>query len=339
MKKITRNGTSLRWPQWLTYARWIGACSLAAISNTVTAGNLSLQLENDSFGRTNDADYTQGLRLAYASDSPAGWIQSLLPERYQARELNAQVFLGQAIFTPYEIFETELLDYDRPYAGWLYLGGALQSVDLNPGSAVSVAERLEISAGIVGPSSGAEQAQRSTHELLQTYDVSGWQNQLRDEPTLQVSYARKWAHIQPVGNRGLQFELSGTLGGNLGNVNTSLVSGVGVRFGRDLFSSLGVNAFAPSIGGPDSAMRAGSGWYLYSDLQLRLVQRDIFLDGNTFKDSHSVEKETRVGEWQIGAMLPTGRYRWSVYHARRSQEFVDQYADVDFFGIGLSASF
>ena len=317
----------------------MGALIIASTSATTTAGSVSLQLENDSFGRTNDADYTQGLRLSYASDKPAGWIQSLLPEPYHQRELSSQVFVGQAIFTPYEIFETELLEYDRPYAGWLYLGGALQSVDLNPGSPLSVAERFEISVGIVGPSSGAEQAQRSTHELLRAYDVKGWDNQLRDEPTLQLSYVRKWAHIQPAGESGLQFEWSGTLGGNLGNVNTSLVSGVGVRFGRDLFSSLGVSALAPATAGPESGMRAGGGWYLYSDLQLRVVQRDIFLDGNTFKDSHSVEKESFLGEWQLGLMVPTGRFRWSVYHTRRTQEFVDQYADVNFFGIGLSASF
>ncbi|MBN8429301.1 lipid A deacylase LpxR family protein [Microbulbifer salipaludis] len=316
----------------------MGAIFLAIGSATASAGGISLQLENDSFGRTSDADYTQGLRLSYTTDGPAGWVQSLLPERYQNRELATQVFLGQAIFTPFEVFETDLLEYDRPYAGWLYLGGALQSVDLNPGSSLRVAERFEVSVGIVGPSSGAEQAQRATHALLRTYDVNGWENQLRDEPTLQLSYARKWAHIQSVGERGLQLEWSATLGGHLGNVNRSLVSGVGVRFGRDLFSSLEVSALAPYTTGPESGMRAG-GWYLYSELQLRFVSRDIFLDGNTFKDSHSVEKETRVGEWQFGLVLPTGRYHWSAYHARRSQEFIDQYADVNFFGIGLSASF
>ncbi|MCQ3828651.1 lipid A deacylase LpxR family protein [Microbulbifer elongatus] len=317
----------------------MGTALLAASSATTTAGTIALQLENDSFGRVNDADYTQGVRLSYTADNPPGWIHSLLPGRYQNRELNAQWFIGQAIFTPFEIFETELLQYDRPYAGWLYLGGVVQAVDLNPGSAVSIAERVEVSAGIVGPSSGGEQAQRSTHQLLRTYDIHGWDNQLRDEATLQLSYARKWAHVETVGENGLQFEISGTLGGHLGNVNTSLISAAGVRLGRDLYSSFGVSAFAPYISGPENSLRSGGGWYLYSDVQWRLVHQDIFLDGNTFKDSHSVVKEPHVAEWQAGWVLPIGRYRWSAYYARRSQEFIDQYAQVDFFGIGLSASF
>lgn len=324
---------------WTSCARWTGAILLAISTATATAGSLSVQVENDSFGRARDADYTQGLRLAYTANSPPSWLKSLLPDSYQNRELSNQFFLGQAIFTPFEIFESELLEYDRPYAGWLYMGGALQSVDLVPGSSVSVAERLEISVGIVGPSSGAEQAQRSLHSALETYDVYGWSNQLRDEPTLQLSYARKWAHIQSLGHRGLEFELSGTLGGNLGNVNTALVTGVGIRFGRDLFSSLGVSALSPSTAGPEAGMRAGSGWYLFSDLHMRLVQRDISLDGNTFKESHSVEKETGVAEWRLGLAFATGRYRWNLYHARRSQEFVDQYSDVNYFGVGLAASF
>lgn len=312
---------------------------LATFIDPAVAGNISLQLENDSFDGASDADYTQGMRLAYTSDTSPQWVTSLLPESYQDREIRTQYFLGQAIFTPYEVFETELLEYDRPYAGWLYLGAALHSVNLIPESRLATAERFEISAGIVGPSSGAEQAQQSLHRVIHTYEVNGWDNQLRDEPTLMLSYARKWAYIQPVGNSTLNFELSGTLGGNLGNVNTALASGLGVRFGRNLYSSVGVSALSPATAAPASEVSSSDGWYLFSDLQLRYVNRDIFLDGNTFKDSHSVEKEPTVGELRFGLVIATGRLRWSLYHARRSQEFVDQYADVQFSGIGLSASF
>ncbi|WOX07048.1 lipid A deacylase LpxR family protein [Microbulbifer pacificus] len=317
----------------------MGVCGLATFNNPAVAGNLSLQLENDSFDGASDADYTQGMRLAYTSDSPPQWATSLLPERYRGREIRAQYFLGQAIFTPYEVFETELLEYDRPYAGWLYLGAALHSVNLIPESQLATAERFEISAGIVGPSSGAEQAQKSLHRVIHTYEVNGWDNQLRDEPALMLSYARKWAHIRNVGDSGFNVEFFGTLGGNLGNVNTALASGVGVRFGRDLYSTVSVSALSPATSAPTSELSAGDGWYLFSDLQLRYVHWDIFLDGNTFKDSHSVEKEPTVGELRFGMVFSTGRLRWSLYHARRSQEFVDQYADVQFSAIGLTASF
>ncbi|WP_105102894.1 lipid A deacylase LpxR family protein [Microbulbifer pacificus] len=317
----------------------MGVFGLAIGITPAVAGSLSLQLENDSFDGASDADYTQGLRLSYTSDSAPGWMTSLLPDRYRERELRAQYILGQAIFTPYEIFEAELLEYDRPYAGWLYLGAGLHSVNLMPESRLAVAERFEVTVGIVGPSSGAESAQRSFHRVLQTYDVNGWDNQLKDEATLMLSYARKWAHIQPLGESGLNVELSGTLGGNLGNVNTQLMSGVGLRVGRDLFSSVGVNALAPATAAPDGGMGSDAGWYLFSDFQVRFVNRDIFLDGNSFKESHSVEKEPWVGEWRMGLVFSTGPLHWSLYHARRSQEFVDQYADVQFSGIGLSVSF
>nr|WP_319024518.1 lipid A deacylase LpxR family protein [Microbulbifer taiwanensis] len=299
-----------------------------------------MNLENDSFDGASDAYYTQGLRLTYAPGTAVSWPKKLLPSQYQPREIRPRYFLGQAIFTPYEIGRTELLEEDRPYAGWLYLGAALLSEHLVPESRVQIAERLEVSAGVVGPSSAAEEAQRWTHRLFDTYDVNGWHNQLRDEPALLVSYARKWAHIRPLGSSGLDWEMSTTLGGSLGNVNTQLVSGLGLRLGGDLYSSFGVGAMQPATLAPEYSVRSGdAGWFLFADWQLRFVRRDIFLDGNSLKESHSVEKEPRVTEWRFGAAFATGRYRWTLYHARRSREFAGQYENATFSGVGLTTSF
>ncbi|WGL15800.1 lipid A deacylase LpxR family protein [Microbulbifer bruguierae] len=305
----------------------------------VAAGTLSIQAENDSINSSSDEDYTNGVRFSYSPDEPASWLSSWLPDAYDNREINAQFFLGHAIFTPTETFAYALQEDDRPYAGWVYVGAGLHSVVLNPESRLGVAERLELNLGVVGPSSHAAEFQRSWHRLIHGPIVNGWENQLADEPALMFSYARKWAYFQPLGETGLEFEWSGTLGGNLGNVSTQWVSAAGLRFGHNLLSSMGVSAIAPTTVAPESGAGAGNSWYLFAEFQWRFVGRDIFLDGNTFKESHSVEKESQVGDWRVGLVIPTGRLSWSLYSSRRTREFVGQTSDVHFSGLGISASF
>ncbi|WP_413231571.1 lipid A deacylase LpxR family protein [Microbulbifer elongatus] len=319
---------------------WTSTLWLVASSAPAVAGSLSLQLENDSFDGASDAYYTQGLQLTYAPDAPVNWPKNLLPSSYDNRVIQSQFSVGQAIYTPYEVARSDLIRDDRPYAGWLYLGGTLKSHYVLPQNGWLIAERLDVQAGIVGPSSGAEQAQRTTHQVLRAYDVYGWDHQLKDEPGFVVSYVRKWARIHPVSDNGTGVEFSGTLGGSAGNVSTQAALGLGVRVGKNLYTSAGVSALQPATVAPDfGATSAAGSWFLFSDWQTRFVSRDIFLDGNSSKPSHSVEKEPRVNEWRFGGAFAVGRYQLSVYHARRSQEFVGQYENATFSGIGLSVSF
>jgi len=318
----------------------MGTLLLAVGAATATAGSVSLQLENDSFDGASDAYYTQGLQLTYIPDTPVSWPRKILPKYYAQREIHTRFSLGQAIFTPYEIEKTELIEDDRPYAGWLYLSGGLHTKHLSPERGLYSAERLDLNLGIVGPSAGAEQTQRWTHRMLDTYDVNGWHNQLRDEPTLMVSYARKWALIRALGNSGTGWELSAQLGGSAGNVTTQLATGLGLRLGNNLFASAGVSGLQPTTVAPDfSGSSAPGSWFLFADWQLRFVDRDIFLDGNSDKASHGIEKEPRVAELRFGGVFTADRYCFTLYHARRSQEFVGQYENANFSGLGLTVSF
>jgi hypothetical protein len=64
--------------------------------------------------------------------------------------------------------------------------------------------------------------------------------------------------------------------------------------------------------------------YLFAATEGRAVGRNIFLDGNTFKDSHSVDKETLVYDWEVGLVVRRGRFAFSYRVVSRSPEFVLQ---------------
>jgi hypothetical protein len=69
------------------------------------------------------------------------------------------------------------------------------------------------------------------------------------------------------------------------------------------------------------------------------VLRDIFLDGNTFKDSHSVSKEPFVGDLIVGASLILNRFKISYVQVSRSKEFKKQDSESSFGSISFSYSF
>ena len=76
------------------------------------------------------------------------------------------------------------------------------------------------------------------------------------------------------------------------------------------------------------------------NLDWRAVARDIFLDGNTFRDSRSVNKEPFVADISAGIGLIAGRWQATYTQVRRTREFKTQQGNYDQFGsVTLSCAF
>jgi hypothetical protein len=80
-------------------------------------------------------------------------------------------------------------------------------------------------------------------------------------------------------------------------------------------------------------------WYLFVGVEGRAVAHNIFLDGNTFKDSRSVDAEPLVGDLQFGLVLTWGRVRLSYTHVLGSHEFKTQPGNTQFGVASLSVAF
>ena len=66
------------------------------------------------------------------------------------------------------------------------------------------------------------------------------------------------------------------------------------------------------------------------------VARNIFLDGNTFRDSRSVDREPLVADIQAGVALTWRKYRFSYTHVRRTREFRTQKGSDNFGAVSFS---
>ncbi|MEH6579407.1 MAG: lipid A deacylase LpxR family protein [Amphritea sp.] len=330
-------------------------------------GTLSFYLENDLFAET-DQQYTNGVRVSWVSPdisdylndeqlpgwvrrynrfvtAPLGLFEEGQPPAESEISRNLVITVGQQMYTPEDIDRVTVDPDDRPYAGWLYLGAgyhlkARQKMD----SAI-------INIGMIGPASQAQEAQDFIHDLRGLETFKGWDNQLSNELGLQLVYERKYR--QPVQNiaGGLQYDIIYHGGASLGNVATYLNGGAEFRIGWHLPDDFGTSALRP--GGDNSApgkkdrRTSGSGYSLDENLGLhgfisldgRWVLRDIFLDGNTFTDSHSVDKKPLVGDIAIGAsMLVQG---WKLSYARvfRTKEFDTQSSSHSYGSLSASYSY
>ena len=114
-------------------------------------------------------------------------------------------------------------------------------------------------------------------------------------------------------------------GGSLGNVFTLANLGATLRFGQQLGLDYGPPQIRPSLSGLTAVEEAdGLGWYFFVGGEGRAVLRNIFLDGNTFADSHSVDKKSFVGNFQLGLSLTYSGYRLAFSHVFLSKEFDEQ---------------
>lgn len=290
--------------------------------------------ENDSVTPA-DREYTSGLKIYFVSEPEhgRGLARALLRARDGA-ETRYGVAFGQSIFTPSDLAASAPVPGERPYAGWLYT--ELSVYARRRSGALDV---LTANLGVVGPSALGEESQNTLHSLLDIGEARGWDNQLRDEPALIVSFDRFWR--ASTADSGFGAEVTPSVGVSAGNVLTQARAGVRLRVGDDLGAEYGAARARPGLPGPGVREQPGDGfgWSIFAGVDGRAVARNIFLDGNTFRDSLSVDKKTLVGDAEIGASIEFGGVEIATSYVWRSREYETQGEPHQFGTLALSARF
>lgn len=289
---------------------------------------ISVQLENDSFSDYSDSNYTHGFELSLLrAETPPEWLSTVagwVPFYESIGTFHLVNYsLGQKVFTPGDKQATVVVVDDRPYAGYLFASAAVLA-PISHGESYDGGNMLEVQLGVVGPSALGEATQNSTHDLLGYGSAQGWDNQLHDELALGVSYSRIWRIVHSAGE-GLEYGVNPHLTVALGNVQTYAAAGLMFRLGDNLRRDINPPNVRPGFPGLSYFKSIdGVDWYGFAGYEARWVGRDIFLDGNTFVDSHRVEKESLVGDLQYGVVFIHRDIRLSISRMQRSKEFKTQ---------------
>ena len=301
--------------------------ALAAQDDEDRSGFWSLELENDLWGSEDDRFYTGGWQFSYSSpDPPPAYLERIseLVPFYASGTTGYYGFnIGQKIYTPENIETSSLQENDRPYAGWLFVESFIGHRYYDRGDREKI-NGLILTLGIVGPAALGEETQRLIHTLTGTDDPEGWDNQLENEPGLNLTYLHKWRYIFDF-DEPRQYETSLHTGLTIGNVYSYASAGFMLRWGQHLKDDIGPPTIGPGFPGlPAFNPNRQANWYLFAGFEVRAVARDIFLDGNTNVDSPSVDKETLVGDFQFGAAIHFRDARIAFSQMVRSREFEGQ---------------
>ncbi|MEZ5832863.1 MAG: lipid A deacylase LpxR family protein [Dongiaceae bacterium] len=306
--------------------------------------------ENDSVLFDSDKYYTQGLEFAYLGPDVApdsGWIGPFdaldalgLFDSTGASETSRryEVLLGQSIFTPKDTARQDPDRDDRPYAGWFYGGvGLIQDTDRRR------LDHLELLIGIVGPDAFGKEVQNDYHQFIGIDKSRGWDEQLHDEPGLMLSYERKWRFLQPIGS-GLAVDAIPEAGITVGNVMDYIQAGGMIRFGKNLQADYGQTRIRPALSGTpyfnSDYLDGPFGFYFFAGVQGRAVARNLFLDGNTFQDSRSVDSNLFVGDLSGGLSMFWGdAVKLDAVVTFRTKEFDGQDDPTQFWGLNMTVGF
>ena len=258
------------------------------------SGTFSLYFENDTVAGT-DRCFTGGAKLGWMSKDLKNYkekkIWRWLPFVDKPGFQHTFAFsLGMNIYTPDDISRTDIIEDDRPYAGFLYLAAGIHNISRR------ILDSWEFYIGIVGPHSYAEQTQKFIHTIITGVYPEGWDNQLKDELALQLIYERKWKFPSSDSREGLGFDA------------------------------------IPHLGGPFSV-------YAFAALDGKVVLRNIFLDGNTFQDSHSVDKNPFTLDLITGIGIRMGRFNISYAYVFWTKKFKTETRNQVFGALNLSYSY
>jgi hypothetical protein len=315
-------------------------------------GTLGLYMENDLFSGT-DEHYTSGFKLSWSSHdleqlSDSRYANPLLPLfnilpyiNEKAYQKNLVFALGQNIYTPVDTDAYGLIEDDRPYAGWLYLGVGVVWKD------EVVRNSLVLDIGVVGPWSYAQETQRMIHDLRDLDHPNGWDNQLGNEVGFTLAYERMWRWPKHERRSGFDWEILPHAGAAVGTVRTFANAGAELRAGLNLPDDFGTSSIGPAATTStpvDGMMAANRSWfdvgaYLFARVDGRAVARNIFLDGNTFSNSHSVDSNVFVADLSAGAALNYKNTKLAYALVYRTEEFKGQDGGQVFGTVSLNWTF
>lgn len=247
---------------------------------------VAMTLDNDLFVG-NDNGYTNGFYVALLDTpeneayqpQPAFWVTPLMwsmPDDYRA-SLNMYSF-AQTMSSPSDITIAIPAENELPYSALLSFRNSFVTVNSD------FADRATTTLGLVGPWALGEETQKFVHDLIGADEPKGWDTQLENELVFQFSRARAWrSWSSRDGGADLVTTAEISAGTLLSSVNTSAY----IRFGEQLAGSYATMLFTSSRLSNPLAVKQG--WFFYLGANAGYKFNQIFADGNTFRNSRSID--------------------------------------------------
>lgn len=282
-------------------------CSASCVATG--RGSVVASVDNDSIDKSGDDHYSSGLALAYVSELEGSFADTPLLGSL-ARELDEhwpfddhdQRFviysLSHRLFTPSNLSRKEVVEDDLPYSAMFYARATVGSQSYRELTAFSLV------LGFVGPWALGEEFQSAAHAVFGSSDPQGWDHQLDNEPLLNVELEHRRRLWRGEKQDGFGGDLLASISASAGNLQTQATVAATVRTGYRLPSNFHMQT--PFLGEESLGLRSHdplddrSFVYAFASFAAAGLANAIYLDGNTFSDSHSVDHDHHVLRGSIG---------------------------------------
>jgi len=287
--------------------------------------NISLQTENDADIR-DDGAYTYGSALGalfYRNDINNSALHIPFTS-YKNSDNYISFNIAHQMYTPQDFENPNLIKNDRPYAGYLYLQTALHQSKNN------TLKSLTLQIGMVGPVAGMKEVQELIHSLIGSPTPQGWDNQLKNEFIFQINYAqKKYYDLDNIFKYGYNASIIPEFGVELGNASTKAYTSALFRWGKNIPKDYGAYVIDNTNYSKiplKNKINGNKKWrfYLNVGLKANLLAHNIFLDGNIFQESHSVEKNIFLVDVTYGLSAAYKHFSLDYIRRHSTKEFKSQ---------------
>lgn len=253
--------------------------------------------DNDSYlGQGSDRYYTNGLFINFRR----AMDQQKLREGLEKKTY--EITLGQKMYNPYSGYAPDPARQDRPFAGYLYAEGNMSWFYSNESII-----KTTVQIGTTGKNSLAEAGQKLLHRTFGFYDTGGWDYQIKNEITLNLSaqYTRLLARVA---DNALEFSFEGYA--NAGTTFDGAGAGILFRTGslNQLFNSAYTNAVIGNNAKTKSMVKREI--FFYAKPQLNVVAYDATIQGSLFNNDSPVTfgQKPVVFAQQLGVNYSSERF-------------------------------
>ncbi|WP_413974230.1 lipid A-modifier LpxR family protein [Hyunsoonleella sp. 2307UL5-6] len=259
---------------------------------------LDIKISNDKFV-FQDKYYTSGLHISYRK-----YLKNkFLFKQQKSQRLQLNILVGNETYTPSNLSSFNTNDFDRPYAGWLFVGVELAKIKFKS------ALFLSVESGITGEESLAGKLQNAFHELLNI-----------EKPTWQDEIAYKWL---------FNFKIKQVYDIPLGN-STSIQNHSSVSVGsKDIYLKNSLFLFFGKFNTLQNSSRLNAlssvskkEFFGFIGGSYKYVALNTLIQGSPFNDSDAFTSiaEKNIYSLQAGSVLRTRRNIFKLEYIYNSKE-------------------
>jgi len=231
--------------------------------------------DNDSYlAQGSDRYYTNGLFIDYRRAMDQSKLKNGLEKKIY------EISAGQKMYNPISGYSPDPAKQDRPFAGYLYVGGALSWFHNNESIL-----KTSVELGTTGPNSLAEDGQELLHNTIGFYELDGWQYQIKNELAINLS-AQYTRLLHRASNNAIDFSFDG-----YANIGTTFSgAGAGILFRAGGINQLFNSAYTNSVIGnnPKTKALVKREIFFYAKPQLNFVAYDATVQGSMFNNNSPV---------------------------------------------------